>query len=39
MIELKAKIDSLQLAVNNSGEELKEKEESMFQLSGKIYNL
>lgn len=37
--ELKAELDALHIKMNNMNEEIREKEESMFELSGKNYNL
>jgi len=36
---LKEKVDQLDQSNNDMAEEVREKEESLFQLSGKIYNL
>ena len=37
--EFKAELDTLHIKINNMNEEIREKEESMFELSGKNYNL
>ena len=37
--EFKAELDALHIKMNNMNEEIREKEESMFELSGKNYNL
>lgn len=37
--ELRLKIDNLQLVNHDLAEEIREKEESAFQYSGKVYNL
>lgn len=37
--DYKFRIDNMEINLHTNNEEIKEKEENLFQLSGKIYNL